>query len=375
MKRHLQPVEPGHALIERLAEVEVEALGQIGEPGKVGQVGLVGAPEIKRIGQPGADHLAVAAHDLGAAVAGRDIGDQHEMVGQPARRAIAGGADEAFLIGADGEPDDFGGNLEEIRVEVADQNDRPFDQPGDLLEQRLVLDQLHAAGKDEVLCVGQDDRLAAVRVEHDLGGLQLGDEIVEAAHHDRARRMETVAERDIARANPVDLEVDDDRLLGLRPEGAQDRLQRPHPAQRPRPGRSGSPAHRFRPWKGADHLRQQLGQDRLGRTPRPCQAGDIELALARVAADLGLGQRGQAGALQEALHRRLRRLGARPLALLDHIARAGGQPAHVEHQPPRRPIGARRLASEPGRDQAVGDQLAQVAAGLALHARRNFFGS
>ena len=45
----------------------------------------------------------------------------------------------------------------------------------------------------------------------------------------------------------VDLERHDLGVLGLGAEGAEDRLQRPHPAQRARAGRSRAPAHRLRP--------------------------------------------------------------------------------------------------------------------------------
>ena len=65
-----------------------------------------------------------------------------------------------------------GGIGEESLVERAHQHHRPFDEAGDLLEQALVLDQLEALREGEVLGVGEDDVLAAVGVEHDLGLLQ-----------------------------------------------------------------------------------------------------------------------------------------------------------------------------------------------------------
>ena len=143
-----------------------------------------------------------------------------------------GARHKTLLVGADGQPDDFGRDCQEILLELAHQHDRPFDQARHLLQQALVLDQLEPVGEGEVLGVGEDDLLAAVGVEDDLRRLQLGGIIVEAAHRDRARRMEAVAVGDVAGADAVDLEIDHHRLLGLRAEGADDRLQRPHPAQR-----------------------------------------------------------------------------------------------------------------------------------------------
>ena len=80
---------------------------------------------------------------------------------------------EAFLVLADGEADHLGRDLEERLVERAHQHDRPFDQPGDLLQQPGVLDQLAALREGEVLGLGLDDRLAPLRVEHDLRLLEL----------------------------------------------------------------------------------------------------------------------------------------------------------------------------------------------------------
>ena len=49
---------------------------------------------------------------------------------------------ETFLVGADRRADHLGRDVEELRLELAHQHDRPFDEPGDFLEQPLVLDQL-----------------------------------------------------------------------------------------------------------------------------------------------------------------------------------------------------------------------------------------
>ena len=88
---------------------------------------------------------------------------------------------------------DLGRDVEERRLEFAHQHDRPFDEAGDLVEQALVLDQLEPVGEREVVRVGEDDVLAPVGVEHDLGLGERGDVIVEAADLDRLRRHEAMA--------------------------------------------------------------------------------------------------------------------------------------------------------------------------------------
>ena len=70
---------------------------------------------------------------------------------------------EAFLIGADGGADHFGRQVEERRLELAHQHDRPFNEPCDFLEQALVLDERQPLGESKVLGVGEDDRLARSR--------------------------------------------------------------------------------------------------------------------------------------------------------------------------------------------------------------------
>ena len=172
---------------------------------------------------------------------------------------------KAFLVGADGGADRLAGDVEEALLEGAHQHDRPFDQPRDLLQQPLILDQLEPGREGEVPGVGQDDLLAAVGVEHDLGPLQARDVIVEALDRDRPRRMEAVAIGDVAGLDAVDLEGHHLGVLGLGAEGAEDRMQRADPAQRAGLGRGLAPAHRLRPGEGPDHRRHDLGdrRDRL----------------------------------------------------------------------------------------------------------------
>ena len=142
--------------------------------------------------------------------------------------------DEAFLVGADGGADHFGRQVEEGRLEFAHEDNRPFDEARDFLEQRLVLDQRQPLREGEVLGVGENDRLTPVGVEHDLGLVQRLDIIVEAAHMDRRRRHEAMAPGHIAGLEPmrVEIEVDNLRRVVRRSERADDAAQRPHPAKR-----------------------------------------------------------------------------------------------------------------------------------------------
>ena len=71
--------------------------------------------------------------------------------------------------------------------------------------------------------------LRALRIEHDLGGFELRDVIVEAAHVERRRREEAMAARRVAGRDAVDRELHDLGLFGLRSEGRDDGMQRPHP--------------------------------------------------------------------------------------------------------------------------------------------------
>ncbi len=70
---------------------------------------------------------------------------------------------KAFLVVADGGADHLVRDRQELLVERAHQHDRPFDQARDFVEQRLVLDQLKALREGQLLGIGQDDVLAALR--------------------------------------------------------------------------------------------------------------------------------------------------------------------------------------------------------------------
>ena len=292
-------VEPRHALVERLLQVEPELFGRRLQLVEVGQVALVGLPEIQRIGQPRAHHLAVAVRDLLAAVLRLDVGGEDEAVGERRLAVAASSAGERrvtkhFWLAR------MVSRITSAGMSRNASSKSPISTTGHSTSPDTSSSRPSSSTSSSPLAkarfcgVGEDDLLAPVGVDDDLGRLQLRGIVVEAAHADRARRMEAVAVGDVAGADAVDLEIDHHRLLGLRPEGADDRLQRAHPAQRARLGRGRAPAHRFRPGEGADHRRHQLGDDLFGRPARLDDVGDVEIALLRVGMDMRLGDVGRA---------------------------------------------------------------------------------
>ena len=195
------------------------------------QPGLqVGVVEELGVGQPRADDALVAGDDRLAAVARLHIGDQDELVGELGGLRIA--QHEAFLVVADGGADHLAGDREERRIERAHQRHRPFHQAGDFGDEAVVLDKFVALREGEVLGVVQDHVGAARRIEHHLGGFQLGDVILEAAHLEGGRRHEAMAARFVAGCDAADLETHNFRVLGLRAEGGDDGMQRAHPVER-----------------------------------------------------------------------------------------------------------------------------------------------
>src|SRR5690606_22477059 len=86
-----------------------------------------------------------------------------------------------------------------------------------------------------------------------------------------------------------------------------------------------------------------------------------------------LGDGRKTGCAQKSFDRLFRRIGARPLAFLAHIAGAGGDATDIERQAARRPVFAGRLVSEARFHQTVGYELLQIARSPALHAGGNLF--
>ena len=98
--------------------------------------------------------------------------------------------------------------------------------------------------------------------------------------------------------------------------------------------------------------------------------GEPELALAGVAL-LRLVERGKARALQEALHRLVRRADARAAPFLADIGARRRQAVDHQRQPPRRGEGARLGEREPRRLQPFADQALEILRRARLHARRD----
>ena len=101
--------------------------------------------------------------------------------------------------------------------------------------------------------------------------------------------------------------------------------------------------------------------------------GDVEIALL-VGLHLGLADRGQARRAQEAGNRLFRRADSRALFLFLEVRLLRRHAMHGQRQAARRGERLGALVRQPGRDQPVGDHLAQVVGRARLHARRDFFG-
>ncbi len=330
----------------------------------------VGVPEEARVGEPGPHHALVAGHDDGAPVGGHDVGHQDETVGE---RAVGPSGDEALLVGADGGADHLGGDAEEGRVEAAHHDDRPFDEARHFGQQRLVLDDLQPRREGEIAGVVADDVGAASGVEHDLRGLQRRNVVVEAPHPDGGRSHEAVAARLVARGDAADRKAHNLGVLGLGAEDAQDRLQRPHPAQRVGVRRGPPPAHALRPREAVDQAGHQAGDDVGGGLPRPVDVGHVGGALP-VLDDLGFRDRRQAGALQEPRDGRLGRADARAAPLLVGVGLAGRKAGHLQGEAARRHEGFGALVEQARRHQGVGDEALQVGGRPRLHAGGDLFG-
>ncbi len=134
-----------------------------------------------------------------------------------------------------------------------------------------------------------------------------------------------------------------------------------------------APAHRLRPRESLHHIGHDLA-DHLDRRPALLlDHRDVEVALL-VRLHLGLLDRREPRRLEEALDRAFVRADARALALLLHVRLVRRHALHREREPPRRRECLGALIDEAGRDQLVGDELAQILGGARLHARGDFLG-
>ena len=100
--------------------------------------------------------------------------------------------------------------------------------------------------------------------------------------------------------------------------------------------------------------------------------GEPELALAGVAL-LRLVERGEAGGLQEALHRLVGRADPRSAPFLADVGPRRRQAVDHQRQPARRGEGTRVLELQPGGLQPVAHQPLEIVGGARLHARRDLF--
>ena len=223
-------------------------------------------PEELGIAQARGDDLVVAAHDLSAAVARDDVGDEDVTIGELAGLSIL--HREALLVVLDRGGDHFGRQIEEFRIESAHQHDRPFDKAGGLLEQAFILDQFEALRESEIARLGTDRLGTRVAVDDDFGLVELLRVIGEAPRREGFRRHEAMAARDIARGDAVDREGNHFAI-----ERREDRLQGPHPAQG-----AGAPAHGFGPGKLAQDIGDDLGDDIGREAARLVEARNIEAA-------------------------------------------------------------------------------------------------
>jgi RHH-type rel operon transcriptional repressor/antitoxin RelB len=151
-------------------------------------------------------------------------------------------------------------------------------------------------------------------------------------------------------------------------------MQGAHPAERAGLSRALSPAHRLRPGKIANDAGQDFGQHLRGRAAGALDDRDVELALLWIVLDLRLVNGGEADALQKTFERLVGRADAGTAPLLAHVLALGGQPGHVQRQPPRRREGLGALIEKAALDERVGDELAQILRRAPLHARGDFFG-
>ncbi len=147
-------------------------------------------PEEQRVSQSGGQHALVARKDRGAVVWRLDIGDSDELF-DPAGLGVF--QREKLLVFLHRGLQHLWRQAEELVLNVAHQDDRPFDQPRDLRQQAFVLDHFHTLREGHVGGVGPDAIAAVGGVQHHLGGGEFRCEIVEICRRDRVRRHEAVA--------------------------------------------------------------------------------------------------------------------------------------------------------------------------------------
>ena len=320
-------------------------------------------PEEPRVRQPRAQHLAVARKDQRAVVRRLDVGDGHELL-DPARPGVPDREELLMLLHRGAQH--LGRQAKEGRVDVAHEHDGPFHEPRDLGQKARVLDKLQPLREGPLPGVVQDVLGPLFGRQDHVRALQLRRVVVEGRHGEAARGQERVARGRVAGGQPLDLEGNDGRarLIGQK---TQDRPQRPHPAQAPRP-----PAHRLRPREVADRAVEHLGHDPGGRAARLVDHGDEDLPLLVVAHLKRVAR--QPGRPQEPLDGRVGRVGAGALPFLLERGAFRQKPLDRQRQAARGREGGGMGIGQTGLDQPVGHQALQVLGGAGLHPGGDFLG-
>ena len=319
----------------------------------------IGVVEESRVRQARGEHLAVALDDLRAAVRRLDVGGADKGVGELARRVAA---DEVFLVHPRGELDHFGRDVEERRVEAAEQRHRPFGQPGILRHQPFVLDEAEPRHFGSRAGAVANDGRALVGIDNYMAGAQLGDIIVCAADRDDAGVVETMAQR-----RGAALDAGDRHRHHLVAQDRDDALQRPHPTQRLGGGGARAPAHRLWPGKRPHDRRDRLRQHGGGGAAGPLAHREHHA----VAFDQRLAR--EAGLAQEAFQRLWRRRGARALHFLRHRLRRVRQAARDQRETARSGVGDDLARDQPGLADLGREQPREIITGLGLHPCRDLF--
>ena len=133
------------------------------------------------------------------------------------------------------------GQIQKFLINLTHQNNGPFHESCHLSQQAGVFHHALAQRKSLGLGFLPNRSLPLIGPQDHFGALQLGFVILKTTHRKGIWRHETVTAGLVASFNAVHVERDN-RDFGLIGQDTKDRLQRPHPAQTPRP-----PAHRFWP--------------------------------------------------------------------------------------------------------------------------------
>ena len=164
-------------------------------------------PEELGIRQSRANDLFVAGDDRGAAVGGRQVGNEQEPVGEFLRLGIAQG--EALLVLLHGGCQNLAGNLQEFRVEGSHENHGPLGKAGVFRHEGVVFDEMQLGRFRRGMGRFSDRRHARGGIEHHLVGRQLGDVVVEGFHLEWGIAVEAVTARGIAAGDAGDFEWHD----------------------------------------------------------------------------------------------------------------------------------------------------------------------